>query len=104
MTPQLANTDSSHDYTTQAVLDAVREFIMRQFPAARTRKISDDDSLLVGGVVDSLGILEVVTFIEQEFDLTVTDDEFLSDRFESISRIAGLICEKQAGKKSTWTS
>jgi acyl carrier protein len=88
----------------EAVEASVREFILKQFPAARSRGVGVDDSLLTQGIIDSLGVLEVVTFIESEFQLTVSDDEMLSDHFESISRIADLVCGKRAREVTTWTS
>jgi acyl carrier protein len=42
---------------------------------ARKRAIGDGDPLLGHGILDSLGILEVVAFVEKEFGITVADDE-----------------------------
>ena len=90
--------------TRDEVGAAIREFVLKQFPAARNRGVAADDSLLVQGIVDSLGVLEVVTFIETEFQLTITDDELLSDHFESIASMADFVAQKIAGEESTWTS
>lgn len=83
---------------------SIRQFIHKQFPVARSRGIGDHDSLLTQGIIDSLGVLEVVTFIESQFQLTVTDDELLSDHFESVSQIAELIRQKLGAGAATWTS
>jgi acyl carrier protein len=82
----------------------LREFLFKQFPAARSRGVGAEDSLLTQGIVDSLGVLEVVTFIESEFQLTVTEDEMLSDHFETIARIADLVSRKLAREDARWTS
>jgi acyl carrier protein len=84
--------------------ERIREFLFKQFPAARSRGVGNEDSLLTQGIVDSLGVLEVVTFIESEFQLTVTEDEMLSDHFETIARMADLVSRKLARENAEWTS
>ena len=62
----------------QSIAEILQEFILRQFPLARQRKVDHDTSLLDSGIVDSLGTLEIVTFIESEFSITLTDEEMLA--------------------------
>jgi acyl carrier protein len=73
---------------------AVRDYLHQQFPAVRSREFSDSESLLQQGIIDSMGILEIVTFIESRYGLTLSDDELMSDHFESIASIAHLIDSK----------
>ena len=90
---------------TREIIEAsLLQFILKQFPAARSRGIGVEDSLLTQAIIDSLGVLEVVTFIEKQFELTITDDEMLSDHFESISRITALVTHKIAREEATWIS
>ncbi len=78
--------------TTQAdVRDAIRAFVFEKFPAASRRQVSDTDSLLAGGIVDSLGVLEVVQFIEETFGITLSDDDMLSENFETIAGITDFV-------------
>jgi acyl carrier protein len=74
----------------------IREFILNQFPLARKRAIGDADALLGTGILDSLGILEVVAFVEREFAITVADEELVPESFESIASIARFVEEKRA--------
>ena len=76
------------------ISERIREFILNQFPLARQRSTKDDDSLLDSGIIDSLGVLEVVTFIEIQYDITLSDEEMLSDNFESISTLTTFIQKK----------
>jgi len=85
------------------IQSAIRQFILDQFPAARKRGVADDDSLLEQGIVDSMGVLEIVTFLEGEFDVTLSDDELMSDHFETIASISELINSK-VPEGATWTS
>jgi acyl carrier protein len=74
----------------------IRTFILGQFPLARKRGVGDDDPLLGQGILDSLGILEVVAFVEREFEITVEDDELVPESFESIGSIARFVDRKRA--------
>ena len=73
----------------------VRQFIVSHFPQARTRALSDDDPLLENGIIDSLGVIDIVSFIEAEFRVTVADEELVPDHFQNIGRIAAYIENKQ---------
>ena len=72
----------------------IREFILKQFPLARKQQIRDSDSLLESGMLDSMGVLDVVTFIEQEYSFTVADEDLSPENFQSIDRIAAFIQSK----------
>ena len=69
----------------------IKAFIWQHFPLARTQKIVDADPLLEKGILDSLGILEVVTFIEREFHISLSDDDLVPENFKSIECIAAFV-------------
>jgi len=73
----------------------IRRFIVAQFPLARQRALGDEDPLLRTGILDSLGILEVVAFLEQEFEITVADEELVPESFESIATMARFVDGKR---------
>ncbi len=85
---------------TESTQVRIRDFILNQFPIARKRGIADADPLLGHGILDSLGILEVVAFVEREFTITVADEELVPESFESISSIARFVDEKRARDNS----
>jgi acyl carrier protein len=70
----------------------IRGFLVGRFP--RVRGLGDDDRILGGGFVDSLGILEVVEFVEKEFGVAVSDDELTPENFQSISSVASMVRTK----------
>lgn len=80
--------------------DAIRAWLMENFPLAKKRNVDLYESLLEGGVIDSLGTLEVVLFLESEFGVIVTDEEMVADHFESIHSIAGFVASKQRSEGS----
>ncbi|MGD2165533.1 MAG: acyl carrier protein [Anaerolineae bacterium] len=58
--------------------------------------LPDDASLLEEGIVDSTGVLELVMFVEETFDITVEDDEILPDNFDSVTKLAAYVRRKAA--------
>ena len=75
-------------------VDRVRKFITTNFYVADAAALSNDASLLDGGVMDSTGVLELVTFLEAEFGVTVADEEMLPANLESISKITAFVGRK----------
>ncbi len=76
--------------------EKVRQFIKNNFYAASSSDLTDDASLLDLGIVDSTGILEVVAFVEDEFEVTVDDAEMLPENLDSINNITAFIERKMA--------
>lgn len=74
----------------------VHDWVKQTFPLAKGRDIGPHDSLLDSGIIDSLGTLEVVTFLESAFGIVVTDEEMVADHFESIHAIAQFVEQKTA--------
>jgi acyl carrier protein len=60
-------------------------------------QLSDDVSFLEEGIVDSTGVLELVMFVEDTFNITVQDEEIVPENFDSVSRLAAYIRRKMAG-------
>ncbi|HET9252924.1 MAG TPA: acyl carrier protein [Candidatus Eisenbacteria bacterium] len=87
---------------TAGATDArIREFILGKFPLAKKRGVRDDDPLLRTGILDSLGILEVVSFLESEFQIVVADEELVPESFETIATIARFVDGKRASGAAT---
>lgn len=89
----MASTESDQPQTVSQL--AVREFILQQFPRARKQQIKDSDQLLESGMLDSLGVLQVVTFIEQRYGFTVSDDDLVPENFQTIDRMNAFIQSKK---------
>ena len=53
--------------------------------------------LIDNEVLDSLGIFELVGFIEDEFDIDVQDDDLVPENFENVEAISQLVERRQAG-------
>jgi len=74
----------------------IRDFIVENFLFGNREKLPDDDiSFLQNGLIDSTGILEVVSFIEEKFGIRVEDDELLPENLDSVRRLADFIVRKR---------
>ena len=68
--------------------DQIRTYIMDNILlGSADQSIADDDSFLEKGIIDSTGILELVTFVEDEFNIEVGDEELIPDNFDSIEKL-----------------
>ena len=76
--------------------DRVREFILKQFPLARKNGLKPGDKWLETGLLDSLGILDLVHFLEEQFSIQASDDELLPENFESLSAVVEFTQKKMA--------
>ena len=72
----------------------IRQFIIQKFPATRKRPMNDDTLLLESGLIDSLGILDVVAFLERSFNIAITDEELTPDNFANINCMASFVRSK----------
>ena len=54
----------------------------------------DDDSFLQHGIIDSVGVMDLILFIEENFDFEVEDSEITPDNFDSVNNLANYIHSK----------
>lgn len=76
----------------------IKNFVMSQFPLARQRAVQDADALLDGGIIDSMGILDLVHFIESGFSITISDEELMPENFQTIEKITSFVETKSLKK------
>ena len=74
------------------IAERIRKFLVQQFPA--TKNVGNNESLVNNGLIDSLGILEVVAFIEKEFEITVSDEDLLPENFGSVRSLSNFVGQK----------
>ena len=72
----------------------VKDYIEKNFVYDQETNFKVDESLLDSGLVDSTGILEVVSFIEETFSISIEDEEMVPDNLDSVNKIASFIVRK----------
>lgn len=75
------------------IQDKLRTFIADELQAPKDA-LGDDMPLISSHVIDSLGLLQIVSYLEAEFEVEVSDDELVPDNFETISTITKLVQSK----------
>lgn len=73
------------------VRELVRTTILSR---TETTSVSDDHALLDTGLIDSMGIFELVSQLEQACGVSIDDDELVPENFNSINDIAALVEQK----------
>ena len=77
------------------IRDTIRVFITTNFYVAEPSALEDETSLLDQGIVDSTGVLEVVSFLEKTFGIRVEDEEMFPENLDTIERIASFVAKKK---------
>jgi acyl carrier protein len=90
---------SSNGLSATLTGERIRQFLLGRFPQARSMKIADDDHLLEKGIIDSLGVLDVVAYLEQEFSITVGDDDLTPDHFSSVASLVAFVLAKRDSRE-----
>lgn len=80
---------------TQAIDTDVRRFITDNFPLGGSgTELAGSDSLLEVGVIDSVGVLELIEHLESTYDLQIPDADVLPENLDSIDAIARYVSRR----------
>jgi acyl carrier protein len=70
----------------------IRKFIVEEIMLEKDEsKLNFNDGLLERGIIDSQGILDLVIFLEKQFNISIDTEEIIPDNFENVSAISKLI-------------
>lgn len=84
---------------TQNIKDQLRQYILTEYlPGESAANLKDDTPLRTSGVLDSMATLQVVTFVEEHFNIEVEAHEAGVENFETINDMTAFIQRKSAGK------
>jgi acyl carrier protein len=80
--------------TIGSIEQRIHAFLLEKFPLARKAQVGKDTALLEKGILDSLGILDVVSFLETEFSIVVSDDDLLPENFQTLGTLSTFVLKK----------
>lgn len=84
-------------WNTHSVERDIREFLAANyFLGEDPSALPGDSSLIEAGLIDSTGVLELVGFLEERFDLRITNEELLPENLDSIDNIVAFVEQKRA--------
>jgi acyl carrier protein len=75
--------------------DILMEYIQQNLLKGRVTNLGKDDDLLDSGILNSLGILQLVAFIDERFGFQVPDEDVVYENFNSVQAIASYLAEQQ---------
>jgi D-alanine--poly(phosphoribitol) ligase subunit 2 len=67
------------------------EFIKKELAIGSKRNIQLEDDLLSAGIIDSLGVLQLVAFIEEQFNIQMPDEDVVLENFQSVNSLANYL-------------
>lgn len=76
--------------------EQIRIYIVENFLFGDDSGLDDSVSFLESGMIDSTGILEVISFLEENFSIKVKDEELIPENLDSIQNLVGYLERKMA--------
>jgi acyl carrier protein len=86
--------DSSKGHCVTDVSNEIRGYIVENILFGEGRMLEADTSLHHGGIVDSMGMLEIITFVEERFGIKVADSDMVPENFGTLRRLSGYVEKK----------
>jgi acyl carrier protein len=79
----------------EEVSQSIRNYLFENFLYGYDgNELSNDESFLEFGVLDSTGIIELITFIESEFDIEIEDTEIIPENLDSVNCVSRFVYKK----------
>ena len=76
---------------TSAVL---KEYIREELMNGSSNELDESENLLAAGIIDSLGILRLVSFVEEKFGIEVPDEDVTIDNFQSVKSMSDYVASQ----------
>ena len=76
----------------------VREFISENFLFGNQEELKDDTNLFETGIIDSTGIIELISYLEETFKISIDDEELVMNNFANLNNIKIFLQKKTALK------
>ena len=67
--------------------ETIKKFIIENFLFGEEEELKDDTSFLEEGIIDSTGVLELIEFLEEQFNITIDDDEIIPENLDSLNNL-----------------
>lgn len=80
-----------------SVAEEIRNFVVDTFLFGDEAGLTDDSSFIREGIVDSTGILQLVTYLQERYQIAVADEELTPENLDSVRRVAAFVEGKRGG-------
>jgi acyl carrier protein len=80
---------------SEGIAKEIRDFVVTNFLFGQEEgRVTEDQSFLESGVIDSTGLLELVAFLEERFGISVADRELLPENLDSLANVSRFVARK----------
>ena len=79
-------------------ISAVKEFIIENFLFGEDEQLKLDTDFFDKGIIDSTGVIELVSFLEEAFNISVDDEELIPENLSSLQKIDVFLSKKLSHK------
>ena len=69
----------------------IRDFVVSTFLFGDGSRLGDETSFMENGILDSTGMLELISYVEQEFGISIDPSELVPDNLDSINNVAAFV-------------
>ena len=84
--------------TKEEIIASVKKFIIDNFMFGNeSEMVANEDSFMENGIIDSTGILELIDFAEETYEISIDDNELLPENLDSLDNISRFILSKKKG-------
>jgi len=77
----------------------LKQFVIDNFLYGRQEELRDEDSFLENGIIDSTGVLELISFLEERFGLELAETDLTPENLDSIDKVTRLVESRLAPAK-----
>ena len=77
------------------IQQTVRRFLLENYFFDDGEHLQEEDSFLESGILDSVGVLELVTFLEKSFNIQIKDEELVPENLDSLKSITAFLENKK---------
>ena len=72
----------------------LKEYIREELMNGSNNELDESENLLAAGIIDSLGILRLVSFVEEKFGIEVPDEDVTIDNFQSVKSMSDYVASQ----------
>ena len=80
---------------TDEIIPKLRDFITKEILQQPGRNLAEDQKLISSGLIDSLSLVDISIFVEDEFQVTIDDTELNADTFDTLNELKEIIVSRQ---------
>ena len=77
------------------IIPAISRYIAAEILRQPDRQLSSDEQLISSGMIDSLSLVDIAIFIEEQFQVTIDDTELNAETFDTLDELEAIILSRQ---------